>query len=1170
MITEVWLRFMAVLVWRSEAGGADRPARACRISNGALRMLIGVAMLGVVVLVPVGLFAQSSGGSVVGAVYDSTGAGVSGASVKLTGVATGAVLAGTSTSTGKYQFPVVPVGEYNLSVIASGFNQVVIKNVAVSVSTTTTQDVTLKVGATTEVVDVVASGVQLQSSVSQANTTVDSHTYSQLPMALSGAPRSPYFVEDLMTGVADAPNSNASPTNHTFQVSVNGGQTFGAEVLYDGAAILQTNVAGDMRVQPVPVDALQEFTLVQNTFSAEFGHTPGGILSFNTKSGTNNLHGEAYEYLQNDAFDAIGYFPADPTHPHKKSPLKQNEFGASLGGAIIKDKTFFFGYYSGFRLAGQATSGLTTIPTVAMRSGDFSQYLDSNGNQIPIFDPNTTSCSSSGCTRTQFPGNVIPSARISAMATAFLPYIPNPANSGQINNATLVGPNTLHQNAWGVKIDHYFNPKNVVHGFFGTAPEFSDTRQFVYKDMASGGAATSLPKYLLRISDDFLYSNRVVNHFTFGLNRAVNDFKARSATPNNLGVANTPTNNFPCLGIAGYEGTIACQAEKVTEKGMNFNDFVSIVKGNHQIKLGFEYRRNEDDDDTPNQASLSFSSLETDDPSNPTTTGNGFASLLLGSVDSGNEFIHSVNSKDHFVYLAGYAQDDYKVTPSLTVNLGLRYEIPYTRASDAISSFDPNVANPGAGGRLGAVVFTGVGPGRTNDVRFSNVDYHIFQPRVGAAYRIGDKNVIRAAFGIFSGTAGDVLENGIRAAALSAGFNATPSFSSPDNGITPAFNTASGFPAFPPPPFIDPTVNLNGFNFYVGKQDGIPPDIKNWTVDFQRQLSGKWLVDVAYVGNSAHHLGSNLINPDQLDPKYLSQYGTAVLDSPLSQGLAPGVPLPYPGFTGTVAQALRPFPQYNSIFQGNQTTGSSRYDSLQAKLQRQFSSGMSVLVSYTYAHLQTNAESSASWSNWARGGGAQNTYNLAPETSLSAAVPPQVLSVAYVYELPFGSGKPYLNSSSMGRAVLGGWSLSGILRYQSGEYFGVTTANALPLFNSVLRPDLTGQPILAHWSGRFNPVTDTYLNLGAFATPANFLGNAPPTLPVRGFAYQNEDVGVTKRVRLAERASLEIRGDAFNVFNRVTFSNPSTFWTPNSTTFGKVTSQANIPRRLQVSARVTF
>jgi hypothetical protein len=1130
------------------------------------------------------LMGQSmAGGSVVGTVSDPSGGVVPGAKVALTSVQTGTTLEATTSSAGQYVFPVVPVGTYKMTVTGSGFQQEVISDIVIPLNKTLTEDVKLRLGAASSRIEVTASAVHLEQQTSQASTTVDEHTYSVLPIALNGAARSPTMIADLMPGVADSPgvSGSAGPTGQAFSETINGGQEFGGEVMYDGAVLAQTNVAADYRVQPVPVEALQEFSLVQNNFSAEYSRTPGGVLSFNTRSGSNKFHAEMYDFMENSALDARGFFATTTPARH------QNEFGVDVAGPIDiphvyngKDKTFFFVYYSGFRLSEGQAPALATIPTVAEQSGDFSNFKDANGNVVPIYDPLTTQCNAQGvCSRQQFSYNgvlnVIPPSRIIAAAKAFIPFIPTPINSNETNNILSGGSTTTSENRYGVKLDHYISQKYVIHGFFGQSPYNNDYPTIIYKEPFDYYGYKEPDDYMIaRITQDITLAPNLLAHVTLGYNRDNFTYLGpRSFSNNTLGIGNIAA-IAPALSFTnGYANAGSDSGQGVIENGSTVNGFLSWIQGKHDIKVGAEYTRQGDNTTPITAADFSFSYQETDLPNaaNPAATGNGFASFLIGAVDSGHEGVYPYEVGTRFSHWGTYFQDNYKVLPNLTLNLGVRYDIPWTRTQvhGTLSSFDPSIANPGVGGRLGALAFAGSGANRIGRDRFDDVRYIYVQPRFGFAYKLGDKNVIRGGFGIFMGSSGDVLENGIRIQ-YSDGFNANPTFSTTNLGVTPAFYLQDGFPSFTPPPFIDPTLDNNGSINWLQPQDGTTALISNWSLDLQRALPAGFLLDVGYVANSGHHLGSNLLNVNQVNPQYLSLGNT--LNAPLSSeaGQATGVPLPYAGFTGTVAQALRPYPQYQSISQDMQTAGKSHYNSLQVKLQRQFFKSLSVLTSYTYAKLMTNADSQEGW--YTPGGGSQNAFNLRQEMTVGVIVPPQVLNVTYVYEFPVGKGKRFVNDSRAADAIIGGWSITGIQRYQSGNPLQIRLNNTLPLFNNNLYPNIvTGQSLRASWSGRFDPHTDVYLNANAFSVPAPFtFGDASKTLPVRGFSYFNEDISLQKRFRIKESVSFEIGADAFNIFNRTTFGAPDTSSPTTNPDFGVIGSQANAPRSVQFRARLTF
>lgn len=785
------------------------------------RAVRGIGLVALLIIVGLGqrLLAQSSlGGSINGTVTDPSGAAVSGATVQLTNEGTGVVTPTTTTSAGQFVFPVVSVGEYTIAVSAAGFSQSVIKGISVVPNKATTQNVILKVGTTTQTVEVTASAVHLETETAQQGTSFDQSTYADLPLALAGAPRAPTAFSDLMPGVATAPTNSASFSEpgevEIFSQTVNGGQTLASEVYYDGVAMLQTNVAGDYRYQPVPVEAISEFTLVQDNFSAEYSRTPGGIVSLNTRSGTNNWHGEAYEYNENNAMNAAGQF--SPVVPVER----QNEFGVSMGGPIRKDKTFVFGYYSGFRFTSTKPKFLTLIPSAAEVAGDFSNATTvdpTTGATIPvsIFDPTTTTFDTATglYTRQQFSCNgvlnVICPSRITSVAQAAIPYVPtNYLNSNENGQPNYLGGGVTNDsyNRWGVKIDNNFGTKDVLHAFYGESPYLVYYPTEVYKFPFTGiGFQEPDNALIVRISEDHTFSNSMLNYLAIGYNRDNALYTSpRTFSDVSLGIGNIP-GDTPAIELGQY-GNFGWSdpGQNIRENGVALSDFISIIKGKQTLKIGGELRHYQDNTIPIESSTFNFSTTETDNPSAPviSDTGNEWASFLIGAVDSASQQYTLKEITSHFWYMGLYVQDDYKLTHKLTVNLGLRYDIPWTRAEkdNIFSSFEPNYPNPAAGGILGALVFAGSGPDHCNCTRFSNTRFDLFQPRVGFAYALNNDTVIRGGSGIFEGSAGDVLENGSRV--FSDGFNAAPNFTTLNNGITPAFYLSGANPSFPSFPLL--------------------------------------------------------------------------------------------------------------------------------------------------------------------------------------------------------------------------------------------------------------------------------------------------------------------------------------------------------------------------------
>ena len=1114
-------------------------------------------------------WSQGGGGGLTGLVVDSSGAIIPNADVEIANNSTGVLQRTTTTSAGQFVYPVLPVGSYTLTVTAAGFQKAVLKAVTVDLNQTADVDVTLQPGSVQQSIEVNAAAVQIQPETAQQATTISNHDYESLPLAVNSEARSPAAFLFLAPGV-NAPTQQSS-TNLTFATSINGGQSFSSEVLIDGASIQSSNVAGDYRNLQFPVDIVNEFTLVASNFTANYGRASGGIVTLNTKSGTNDLHGSAFEYLRNDVMDARGFF--QPTTPIER----QNEFGFTLGGPVYipkvyngRNKTFFFGYYSGFRYRAGASNSTGTLPTEAQRGGDFSAY------PYPIYDPaSTVPDGQGGYTRTPFPGNIIPTPRITGIAQKFNALLP--ATNGQlVNNVIAAQGQRNDMDRWGVKVDQYFGSNHHLSGLAmisrstNTNPQFGD----VYTGNLSQTIAQVQNVYYGRFNYTWTISPTVLNQFTAGYNRNYNPYGPIGVGSNlgtQLGIGGIPGLNPPGFAFgSGYTGAGGGDpGQLVAENSWVWNDFVSWTKGAHTFQFGFDYRRNGDNTLPNSNANFGFSPLETGLPDSPNLakTGNGYASFLLGAVDTASLTLNVSSTGNRYQYFAAYVMDDWKVSKNLTLNLGARYDIPWTRreVANRMSSFDPSIPNPSAGGLLGAFKFAGYGAGRCNCIRFDNVDYSLIQPRFGFAYKWGEKTVIRGGYSIFAGMSGDVVDNGIRQS-YNNGFNTNSSIQSLDNGVTPAFYIQNGYPQiFQLPPFINPGLNVGQNVNWLAKEDGRTALIQNWSLQVQRQLPWRTLLQVGYLANKGNRLSSGLINTNQVDPRYLSLGSLLTQPFNSSAAIAAGITSPYSGFTGSVAQALRPYPQYTTISRLNNTAGNSTYNALQVQLQHQFSAGLSLMVSYTWSKWLTDAEAGEGWYD----SGPLNNYNRKLEKSLSQTDIPQNVTISYVYELPIGKGKP-VNTTGVLNAFVGGWQISGTHRYQSGYPLGIGVNNTLPIFSGQRPVCYAGVNPYASYSGRFDPGKDVYINPAAFGTPAPFtFGDCPRTLPnLRGFPFFNEDFALSKHIRYWERLDPELRFEVFNAFNRVIFSNPAT--NISNTGFGKVGGQANQPRLAQVGLHLRF
>lgn len=609
------------------------------------------------------------------------------------------------------------------------------------------------------------------------------------------------------------------------------------------------------------------------------------------------------------------------------------------------------------------------------------------------------------------------------------------------------------------------------------------------------------------------------------------------------------------------------------------SDGFNWTRGKHNLKFGFDFRKLQHQGIYPSRpAQFGFDPGATAFPSGSLrgNTGAAYASFLLGLADNGYEYINDVTAGARFTNLGLYVQDDYKLTPRLTLNLGLRWDLytPMIEAHDRMSVMDPAAPNPAAGNIPGAYVFAGSGSAPHTGTRtltsMLNTYHKAFGPRIGLAWKLNDKAVIRSAYGISYSPGGGLSGGNVTGA--TDGYSGQASFTSPDGHLTPAFNWDGGFPQnFDHPPFISAGLNVNGGASIWGDKAYIPMQKQDWNLGTQYQLRQGLLLDVAYVGSKSTRLNTGAFNPNQTPTQYLS-LGADLLQKDITDPavVALGFTPPYPGFSGSLAQALRPFPQYVGVGTLNSANvGNMTYHSIQVKAEKQFAKGLFLLSTYTFSKTITDANSSL-------GGffspGARDQYNRGLEKALAVFNSPHRFVTAFNYELPIGPGKPLANVKGIAGKILGGWQVNGILTYASGAPIQVGVNNTLPLFNGGNTPDsVVGQdPRTGVSGGSFDPNRDKYLNVNAFAVPGEGrFGTSPQVLPnARNFFNYNEDLGLMKRTFFTETVNLEFRFELFNAFNRVIFGGPDT--NLSNPTFGVIGSQANSPRNGQFAAKFNW
>ena len=888
----------------------------------------------------------------------------------------------------------------------------------------------------------------------------------------------------------------------------------------------------------------------------------------------------------------------------------KNDYGAVLSGPVYiphiyngRDKTFFFFAFEQLKWPRSGTS-TTIVPTAAERTGDFSAILTNNvigtnpctGTPVyagQIYDETSTVTGNGNTCRTPFPGNIIPASMITAVASKVLSYLPLPNLTGSAENYGLRTNFPTTNTTYSLRIDHNLGSNDKIFAGY-------DTRE---NSLLTGGTPILPPPldsatwnqdfttHYARFGWDHVFGPVLFNHFGAGYNRfnSANNAAAVGLSPNwgnTLGIANVAGVVFPEFNVGESIPNIGQQkGDDDIGNVAVLNDSVTWVKGRHSIVIGgegrfYQYNNLAYDNTTGTYNFTRGETAAANDPTLKSEGGNSFASFLLGDVDSASLLVYPHYPRFTSWYSAAYAQDDFKVAPSLTLNLGFRWSVdtPRHEAQNFTSDFDPTLPNPGAGNLPGAIEFASNCNGC--NTAWADTYYKDFAPRIGFAWSpYGNGNTaIRGGYGIIYGP----LLYSDFGNSLNAGYSASPNPASEDQSYTPAFNLSNGFPAYSASPTLDPTIRNGTDVDYVAPGYGKPPMLQTWTLQVQQQFAPDLIGSVAYVGNHATRersaVGFGAVNDIRFNNFGLGSVLNDTVGSP--QAIAAGITAPYPGFTGIVGNALRPFPQYLRINADCclENDGQTRYDSLQAVLQRRLRNGLTLLAAYTWSKTLTDSDSMLPGTN---GGGGlyQNPFDKRQEKALSSQDIPHTFVLSYIYSLPFGKGKMFLSHSSVLNEVVGGWTIGGVQRYESGQPLPFYCAAGIPgddncvRFNAVQGQSPYNASVLA---GNWDPFTTSFINHGYFADPnqnrgngAFVLGNLPRVTDVRMPHYDQEDFAVTKHFLIRDGVNFVLRGEAFNAFNRHVFSEPYDLG-PNDPNFGYVNSTVDTPRNLQVTARIEF
>ena len=1192
---------------------------------------------------------------ITGVVTDSSGAAIPDARVTITNTQTGVKTIVGTNSAGNYSTPPLILGNYRVDIEKQGFKTFSRTDLNLTGGQTVRADAKLEVGAATESVQVEASTTEL---VNSENATVQ-HTvgeayYKDLPAVMGADIRLAESLLQLQPGyVPMQPNGDAIFRGSQFTSRINGGQTMATENWFDGAAFGYAEGHQQTQESSIPYPSVREMTVVENTFSAQYGHTSGGFITYTTKSGTSHFHGNLYDFYTNNKFDASNYFVGPQLIKgglNNTLPLGQNNWGFALGGPVPKLKqTFWFFNLDGLDYHSTVNTGfVNTLPTPLERQGNFSEVLtttqigtDALGRPIfqgEIFNPATTRMVNGVPVRDPYPGNIIPSTDPlwSSLATSIIPNIPAlDRNTLRANGfgGSSDDNNKINVRTWLLRVDHTFNDKFSISNTFyeNVRPRIAhcggpqgcntahngETSSQLNTTYIGQGFYQRITNHFDHIQMNWIIKPNLFNHTTIAYDRWQMKGHQLSAGVGwnqklGLGLPNEQIFNnagFPELdfnGPAGYThfGTPWATEGADINNRYQFLDDVTWTTGKHTLKAGVEYRYMTFPQtgwavNTGGQ--FAFNANETagyDAAGNNLSnqTGDAFASFILGQTDFAR-FTIPIKYMPKMAYGAVWVNDDFKVKSNLTLTLGLRFDHQggLSEEFNRFSTFEPNAPNPVDPNNPSLTV-----PGATvfHTSAANGKGSWSVGPRFGFAYSFNPKTVIRGGYGMYYA--------GVQADSWDPypvdGYQTNPTIANSVGGLYPTFyfqgtgscpaqltqltnvtiscGWPSGYIQSQSPPQLRPDVANGGNPVGVDPRTYTMPRYQNWSLSFQRQLGRNMALDIAYVGNH----GTRLIDGrssagvyDNMNPgSVLTTYGPTILQNTFTNGVCNGncggVTAPYPTFSGSVAQALRTWPQYQQINWRFFPFGSSRYNALQVAFERRMAAGFQFKAAYTYSRLLNNGAETGLGSG---GPPVQNPSDMRDMWSVSSDDVPHILSFGWIYKLPFGKGKALAGSSSgVVNKIIGDWQISGIQSYSAGRPLSITTDNGplgAVLFNYAHFPNKAGSGKSGHFS---NPYTDSYLNQAGWSDPGPYgFGNAPRNdASVRGFRYFNEDISLAKDIYITEATYLRFHADAGNAFNRVFFCPVDQFWQPNggNSDFGKTGSQCNIPRRIQFALELFF
>jgi Carboxypeptidase regulatory-like domain/TonB dependent receptor len=1169
----------------------------------SLFLFMAVAAIAISIILP-GAEGQTlaSSASFSGSVSDPSGARLANANVTLSSPEKGITRVFKTDAEGNFSFSLLPAATYSLTVQAAGFKTSKQEGITLEVGQSANQAIILTIGST-EQIEVTAVAPLLQTDNANVGTQISTKQVTELPLNLRNVFN---FVElnSSVNNLSQRQTISSGGQQGSADQDVSffnfGGGYFGTTAfLLDGAWDASEGWGGVIYV-PSP-DNVQEFKVQQNSFTAQYGWSTGNVINVVTKSGGSRLHGDVYDYLRNGALDANNYFNNLNHNPRPNS--HRNQFGVAVGGPVYipgiykqRDKTFFFFNFEGHRdhNAGQYSG---TVPIPAFRTGDFSALLGAQVGQDALcrpvlagqlYDPYTTRQVTATCAvgstvavgqtvyiRDPIAGNNLANATngINPIGQALVNYYPTPLSNVLTNNWSASGLQADYSDEYSGRIDHNFSDSTRLYGRYSYKKEYKDEEAafFGAGDPAGPGQRNPNNRWNVGIGLSQVFTPTFTMSVNLGGMKWVegNDVQSHGFKASSLGLPSfidTYSPQFPIISVANYlpEGPVAGAGQGAFPRAAVSGsvDFVK-VRGAHQLSFGYMAVATDENGGRFHFTPFNFDNLFTSgpDPTAPTSgTGDSIASMVLGVPASGSTGI-AISQVSRTWFHGVYLQDDWKASRKLTLNLGLRWEVqrPVTDRYNRQAWFDYKATNP---------ISSAVGQGYLGELQFANssrrslfnTNYKNFAPRIGFAYQLMPKLVMRGGYGIF-------YPPSFRGTGPAPGFSSdTPYVASNDGGLTPANSLSTAFSNGLVPVSGSSSGGLTnvGFSTNAVSRNRKTYYSQQWMFGVQYAPTTNDVLDITYVGNHGTHVDASGLNLNQIDPKYFSM-GNALLNQ---------VPNPFFGHITssgcsldqpTVAQGqlLRPYPEFCDINEVQDPAGTSHYNALDVNFTHRVSQGLTLLASYTFSKFIDNVGGPENWASASANfsENIRNVYNLAAEKSVDATDTPHSFVLSYVYELPVGKGKKFGSGmNGVVNTIVGGWQTSGTLTLKEAFPLTITSAgNGLNYFGAGQHVDVVGN---YHVS---NPSRSEWFNPAAFAIAQPWtLGNAPRYFSdLRAPGYKNWDISIQKYFPIEERYRFQFRLDMFNTFNHTNFYSPNTFMGGG---FGTI-NQAWTPRQMQAALK---